>query len=458
MMTWSMTQAEQIHPKNEREVNLVANCVKQSKSKVMRRVFGISLALGLHMMASAMPGLEPVNPFLAGLSKAEAVTTVDVRTFGAKGNGATNDTAAIQKAINSLPSTGGVVVIPPGTYGIDAVTSLKLKSNVTLQMTPTTVLGVIPNAAAHYEVLSVGGVSNVNINSGVLYGDRLTHKATTGEHGFGVAILGSSNVTVTGTASNNMWGDGFYIGNGPTFGSSLKTRSTNVKLIDVSADNNRRQGISLTSGKDISIIRAKLTNTNGAAPSAGIDVEPNGKTDILQNISIVDTYTANNQGAGIALSLGAILGTTTPVTITVTNHTDDGSYQGMNISGGQGIIPGTIRVDNPTWMNSKSNALAVVGVDYRGFSTTINNAKVVNANTKAKGAAIAIYNYSTAVQLGNVAVNYASITDNRTTKMTTAAFYAGTTVSSKPMQNVTIVKPILNGVKIGNVTTAKVTY
>ena len=341
-------------------------------------------------------------------------------------------------------------------YGIDAVTSLKLRSNVTIQMTPSTVLGVIPNAAAHYEVLHIGGVSNVNINSGVLWGDRLTHKGTTGEHGFGAAVLGSSNVTITGTASNNMWGDGFYIGNGPTFGSSLKTRSTNVKLIDVTADNNRRQGISITSGKDISIVRAKLTNTHGAAPSAGIDVEPNSKTDILQNISIVVTYTANNQGAGISLSLGAIVGTTTPISITVTNHTDNGSKQGMNISGGSGIIPGTVRVDNPTWMNSKTNALAVVGTDYRGFSTTVNNAKVVNANTSAKGAAIAVYNYNSAIQLGNVAINYANISDTRTTKMTTAAFYAGTTAGT--MKNVTIVKPILNGIKLGNVTTAKVTY
>ena len=427
------------------------------KVKGSRRVFGVTLALGIQMLSTGMLGTEQPHTFLAGFGKAEAATVVDVRTFGAKGNGATNDTAAIQKAINSLGSVGGTVVIPPGTYGIDAVTSLQLKNNITLQMSPTTILGVIPNSAARYAVLNIGGVNNVNVNSGVLWGDRLTHKGTTGEHGFGVAILGSSNVTITGTASNNMWGDGFYIGNGPTFG-SLQKRSTNVKLIDVTADNNRRQGISITSGKDISIVRAKLTNTNGKAPSAGIDVEPNSKTDILQNISIVDTYTANNQGAGISLSLGAIVGTTTPISITVANHTDNGSKQGMNISGGQGIIPGTVRVDNPTWMNSKTNALAVVGTDYRGFSTTVNNAKVVNANTSAKGAAIAVYNYSTAVQLGNVAINNANIRDTRTTKMTTAAFYAGTTVSAKPMKNVTIVKPILNGIKLGNVTTAKVTY
>ena len=451
-------EKNKLQNKNESGVNSVTGSVNKPKAKVMKRVFGVTLALGLQMFSTGMLGAEQPQNFLTGFSKAEAATVVDVRTFGAKGNGATNDTAAIQKAINSLPSTGGTVVIPPGTYGIDAVTSLKLKSNITLQMSPTTILGVIPNAAAQYTVLNIGGVSNVNVNSGILWGDRLTHKGTTGEHGFGVGIFGASNVTITGTASNNMWGDGFYVGNGPTFGSSLKTRSTNVKLIDVTADNNRRQGISVTSGKDISIVRAKLTNTNGAAPSAGIDVEPNGKTDILQNISIVDTYTANNQGAGISLSLGAILGTTTPISITVTNHTDNGSKQGMNISGGSGIIPGTVRVDNPTWMNSKTNALAVVGTDYRGFSTTVNNAKVVNANTSAKGAAISVYNYNTAVQLGNVAINNANISDTRTTKMTTAAFYAGTTVSAKPMQNVTIVKPILNGIKLGNVTTAKVTY
>ena len=449
-------EKNKLQNKNERGVNSVTASVNKPKAKVMKRVFGVTLALGLQMFSTGMLGTEQPQNFLTGFGKAEAATVVDVRTFGAKGNGATNDTAAIQKAINSLPSTGGTVVIPPGTYGIDAVTSLKLKSNITLQMSPTTILGVIPNAATKYTVLNIGGVSNVNVNSGVLWGDRLTHKGTTGEHGFGVGIFGASNVTITGTASNNMWGDGFYIGNGPTFGSSLKTRSTNVKLIDVTADNNRRQGISITSGKDISVVRAKLTNTNGAAPSAGIDVEPNGKTDILQNISIVDTYTANNQGAGIALSLGAIVGTTTPISITVTNHTDDGSKQGMNISGGSGIIPGTVRVDNPTWMNSKTNALAVVGTDYRGFSTTVNNAKVVNANTSAKGAAIAIYNYNTAIQLGNVAINNANIKDTRTTKMTTAAFYAGTTAGT--MTNVTIVKPILNGIKLGNVTTAKVTY
>src|SRR6478609_4947191 len=42
--------------------------------------------------------------------------TVDVRTMGALGDGVHDDTAAIQAAINSLPTDGGTVTIPAGHY------------------------------------------------------------------------------------------------------------------------------------------------------------------------------------------------------------------------------------------------------------------------------------------------------------------------------------------------------
>jgi hypothetical protein len=41
---------------------------------------------------------------------------VSVKDFGAVGDGTTNDTAAIQAAIASLPANGGTVFLPPGTY------------------------------------------------------------------------------------------------------------------------------------------------------------------------------------------------------------------------------------------------------------------------------------------------------------------------------------------------------
>ena len=45
---------------------------------------------------------------------------INVRDWGAKGDGATDDTASIQAAYNAAPGTGAVVVFPQGTYIISA--------------------------------------------------------------------------------------------------------------------------------------------------------------------------------------------------------------------------------------------------------------------------------------------------------------------------------------------------
>ena len=42
-------------------------------------------------------------------------TIVDVTQYGAAGDGATDDTAAIQAAIDAVPAAGGTVMFPPGT-------------------------------------------------------------------------------------------------------------------------------------------------------------------------------------------------------------------------------------------------------------------------------------------------------------------------------------------------------
>jgi hypothetical protein len=48
----------------------------------------------------------------------------NVRTWGAVGDGATDDAAAIQAAINALPAAGGIVYFPQGTYRIATTLTL----------------------------------------------------------------------------------------------------------------------------------------------------------------------------------------------------------------------------------------------------------------------------------------------------------------------------------------------
>ena len=68
----------------------------------------------------------------AGLAASPGGTLYDVRAFGAKGDGRTVDTAAINAAIEAAAAAGGgTVLLPAGTY---PSYSIHLKSHVTLQL------------------------------------------------------------------------------------------------------------------------------------------------------------------------------------------------------------------------------------------------------------------------------------------------------------------------------------
>ena len=49
---------------------------------------------------------------------------LNVKDFGAVGDGTTNDASAIQAAIDALPATGGTVFFPPGNYKINSTITL----------------------------------------------------------------------------------------------------------------------------------------------------------------------------------------------------------------------------------------------------------------------------------------------------------------------------------------------
>lgn len=68
----------------------------------------------------------------AGMLHAAAAATCNVRDYGAKGDGTTKDTAAIQKGIDTCEQKGGgIVTLPEGTY---LSAPIVLKSNITLHL------------------------------------------------------------------------------------------------------------------------------------------------------------------------------------------------------------------------------------------------------------------------------------------------------------------------------------
>jgi polygalacturonase len=88
-------------------------------------------------------GVTAAVLLLGGSAVTHAAASCDVRAFGAKGDGVTKDTGAIQKAIDSCESKGGGTVrLSAGTY---LSAPIELKSNITLQLDKGATLLGSPN-------------------------------------------------------------------------------------------------------------------------------------------------------------------------------------------------------------------------------------------------------------------------------------------------------------------------
>ena len=324
------------------------------------------------------------------------------------------------------------------------------------------VLKAIPNGAECYAVLTIENVSNVTVIGGVIQGERARHIGDKGQWGTGMQISGAKNITIKGTACNDCWGDGFYIGTeiftGEHLGEVLKSPE-NVRLIDVRADNNRRQGISIIAGRNIEILRPQLTNTRGTDPQAGLDIEPNGPTDLMDNITVTDAFTKSNVGPGILINLSYLVGTKTPASIKITNHRDDGSERGMCIiddNTKDNITPGNVLIENTQWLNSKKSGLAISNHDHRSYRIIIKNPQITNANRGAlrfdtvSGSAISIYHDRGNIpartgSLGNIIIYNPVITDTGSVSKTIAPFYIWDDVPGRPIQALSIVDPVISG-------------
>lgn len=222
---------------------------------------------------------------------------VNVRNFGAMGNGVTDDTAAFQAAINALPASGGVVVVPTGTYMIDATKSINMRSNTRLSMWGGAVLQAIPNNASFAAVVKAWNVSNVEILGGKIEGERNQHLGTNGM-GYGISVQEASHVYVHDITLADNWGDGILVGT--TFGWRAFTPSSYVTMVRVHSSNNRRQGMSITAANHVYAVYSTFDGSNGTAPQAGIDIEPQTLGPASQ-IRIESSGMSNNLGNGVEI-------------------------------------------------------------------------------------------------------------------------------------------------------------
>lgn len=212
--------------------------------------------------------------------------SVNIKQFGAKGDGVTDDTTQMQNAIDKC----NILNFDDSTY---LTTGLNLKSNSIIIFNNTS-LKMKPNNLSTYGVLKINNIENINIYGFVkLIGDYLEHTGETGEFGHALSIIGSSNVNIENVQCSYGWGDGCYIG--PT--DDLLNNPINIIINNLVCHHNRRNGLSITSGSKI-IINNLITNNNGGtSPNGGFDIEPYNANNII-DVTINNIYSYSNGKTG----------------------------------------------------------------------------------------------------------------------------------------------------------------
>lgn len=233
---------------------------------------------------------------------------INVKDFGAKGDGVTDDTDSINSCIEyAFTNKISNVKIPSGTFMIRAHTSqethliknggIRLLSNINLILSDDAFLKAIPTSNEGYNIISVYNQKNVNIKGGNIIGERDNHLGATGEYGYGIALSGSENIKIENVYISDCWGDGINIQRGDTVNVPCKK----ITIDNVICDNNRRQGMSIECVVDMNVYNSSFINTNGVAPGCGVDIEPFGGIKPVENVLFYNCIFSNNEQAGLMI-------------------------------------------------------------------------------------------------------------------------------------------------------------
>lgn len=216
------------------------------------------------------------------VQQAGAVTAINVKAYGAKGDGSADDTAAIATAINAV-ANGGQVYFPAGTYNTSTIT---LPSGVWLVGAgyEATVIKLKANTNSHLVMTanftSLTGTNTattgVPFNFGIMNLTLDANKAANATGGYGIAIYGYGyslqNIIVRNANSWGIWTEWSTSSASPG-NDSMEAFVSNFKVHDCNGG-----GISHQGPHDSQFINGILYNNGtGSSTTATIDMPVDGK-------------------------------------------------------------------------------------------------------------------------------------------------------------------------------------
>ncbi|MCL6458106.1 MAG: right-handed parallel beta-helix repeat-containing protein [Gorillibacterium sp.] len=143
---------------------------------------------------------------------------VELSRWGIHNDGTEPDatTKGINKAVRWARDNGYEgVLLPAGTYLISKDSRIELVSNMRFELDQAAIIQKEANSYERYDTLYIGeDVSHVTVRGGTYRGDREDHDYSSGgthEGGYGIVVMGGSQIVIEGVVASHFTGDGIYI-------------------------------------------------------------------------------------------------------------------------------------------------------------------------------------------------------------------------------------------------------
>lgn len=227
----------------------------------------------------------------------------DARAYGAVGDGTTNDTAAIQRAIDAAAGTGGSVVLAHGTF---LAGTLVLRSKLTFFIdSSATLLGSTDPAAYPTQHPATGNTQLSNCQRALLYAEGATDLAFDGGgtiDGQGAAFHGpeaTRPILLWSVLGDRVAVRNLYLEQGAVW-SLVQMETDHVALanLDVQSDGITHDGIDIVDGNDIAI--------DDVAVRSGDDAMclKTGVRRGITNLTVTHSLFAGSDGGSNGIKLG----------------------------------------------------------------------------------------------------------------------------------------------------------
>jgi hypothetical protein len=243
---------------------------------------------------------------------------VDVRAFGAKGDGVSDDTVPIQNAVNA-----GLYILIPKGY-IFVIDTINLPSDIHLYGGGTL---KFKNNTTSYALLNTALSNDIKITD-IIFDGNITNQASWLEHRHAIKILSTNNAQVLFCKFINLIGDGVYISHNELVSPYTGSNDVTIAHNDFIGNNTNRNGVSLICGTDIKINGNTFNQMAKNNMPGAIDIEPDNNQELISNVKVygntIKGGTASNLQQGIAVqnSAGATIDE-----VSIYNNTIDGAFR-----------------------------------------------------------------------------------------------------------------------------------